>query len=120
MNLLREELSYKTGRVYRGTHDAEGVSVTQFTGRLAEEGRVLSSQAKFSFPYPSEITPDHLPIVMPHVMFCYGAYVARVEVDPHLGTVEVTEIVAIHDVGRAINPVGVQGQIKGAVVMGVG
>jgi len=53
-------------------------------------------------------------------MFGYGVHVARVEVDPDFGTVDVKEIVAIHDIGRAINPVGVEGQIEGGVAMGIG
>jgi CO/xanthine dehydrogenase Mo-binding subunit len=57
---------------------------------------------------------------MPHVMFTYAAQVARVEVDPELGTVEVTDVVAVHDVGKAINRAGVEGQIEGGVVMGIG
>ena len=46
-----------------------------------------------------------------------GGFVTRYG---HLGTIDVKEIVAIHDVGRAINPVGVEGQIEGGVAMGVG
>jgi CO/xanthine dehydrogenase Mo-binding subunit len=53
-------------------------------------------------------------------MFGYGVHVAWVEVDPDFGTVDVKEIVAIHDIGRAINPVGVEGQIEGGVAMGIG
>jgi CO/xanthine dehydrogenase Mo-binding subunit len=57
---------------------------------------------------------------MPHVMFCYGAQVVRVEVDAELGTVAVRDVVAIHDVGQVINRDGVEGQIEGGVVMGIG
>jgi CO/xanthine dehydrogenase Mo-binding subunit len=120
LSLPREELSYRGGRVYRGSDDAEGISVAEFTSRAAEEGRVMSGEATFSFPYPPEITPANLPPGLPHVLFCYSTHVARVEVDSDLGTVDVKEIVAIHDVGRAINPVGVEGQIEGGVAMGVG
>jgi CO/xanthine dehydrogenase Mo-binding subunit len=120
LSLPCEELSYRGGRVYRGSDDAEGISVAEFTSRAAEEGRVMSGEATFSFPYPPEITPANLPPGLPHVLFCYSAHVARVEVDSDLGTIDVKEIVAIHDVGRAINPVGVEGQIEGGVAMGVG
>jgi CO/xanthine dehydrogenase Mo-binding subunit len=120
LSLPCEELSYRGGRVYRGSDDAEGISVAEFTSRAAEEGRVMSGEATFSFPYPPEITPEDLPPGLPHVLFCYSAHVARVEVDSDLGTIDVKEIVAIHDVGRAINPVGVEGQIVGGVAMGVG
>jgi len=120
LNLPRVGLSYRGGRVYRGADDRAGITAAEFTSRAAEEGRTLSGEATFSFPYPPEITPANLPPGLPHVVFCYSAHVARVEVDPDLGSVEIKEIVAIHDVGRAINPVGVEGQIEGAVAMGVG
>jgi CO/xanthine dehydrogenase Mo-binding subunit len=43
-----------------------------------------------------------------------------VEVDILLGTVKVIEIVAAHDVGRAINPTLVEGQIHGGIAQGLG
>jgi CO/xanthine dehydrogenase Mo-binding subunit len=46
--------------------------------------------------------------------------VAEVEVDTVTGEVQVLGIWAAHDVGRAINPRGVEGQIEGGVVQGLG
>ena len=43
-----------------------------------------------------------------------------VEVDLELGTTKVLEIVAAHDVGRAINPIQVEGQIEGGIAQGLG
>jgi CO/xanthine dehydrogenase Mo-binding subunit len=45
---------------------------------------------------------------------------ATVEVDRELGTVKVLRIVAAHDVGRAINPTLVEGQIEGGIAQGIG
>ena len=50
----------------------------------------------------------------------YGAVFAEVEVDTETGEVAVLKYVSAHDVGRAINPAIVQGQIIGGVVMGIG
>jgi xanthine dehydrogenase molybdenum-binding subunit len=50
----------------------------------------------------------------------FGAQFAEVEVDLETGQVEVLRIVAAHDVGKAINPTLVEGQIDGGVVMGLG
>lgn len=116
----REKLTYVAGRVHIGSEDVDGIPVAEFSSRAAEDSRVLTGEGKYSFPYPAEITPQNLPFGMPHVMFGFGAHVARVEVDPDFGTVVVKEIVAIHDVGKAINPKGVEGQIEGGVTMGVG
>lgn len=115
-------LAYRQGRVYWGVDDERGIAAAEFIHRAAEEDRVLCGEATFRFLYPPEIAPQNAPAGLPQVLVCfaYGAHVARVEVDPDLGTVEVTDIVAIHDVGRAINPLAVEGQIEGAVSMGIG
>jgi CO/xanthine dehydrogenase Mo-binding subunit len=52
--------------------------------------------------------------------FTYGCHAVDLEVDPETGHVEVLRYVAAHDVGRAINPQSVEGQIEGGVVMGLG
>ncbi|MHB1654191.1 MAG: xanthine dehydrogenase family protein molybdopterin-binding subunit [Desulfitobacteriaceae bacterium] len=56
----------------------------------------------------------------PYWPYAFGAQVAEVEVDTETGVVQVLSIVAAHDVGRAINPVQVEGQIAGAISQGVG
>jgi len=50
----------------------------------------------------------------------FGAQAAEVEVDTETGQVRVLKIIAAHDVGRAINPMYVEGQIEGGAQMGVG
>jgi putative selenate reductase molybdopterin-binding subunit len=54
------------------------------------------------------------------VNYIFGCHVAEVEVDPNTGRVKVLKVVAAHDLGRAINPMGVEGQIEGSVAMGLG
>jgi xanthine dehydrogenase molybdenum-binding subunit len=50
----------------------------------------------------------------------FGAQAAEVEVDIETGKVRVLKIVAAHDVGKAINPMAVEGQIEGGVAMALG
>lgn len=50
----------------------------------------------------------------------FGAQAVEVEVDVETGQARVLRVVAAHDVGRAINPMYVEGQIEGGVQMGVG
>ena len=50
----------------------------------------------------------------------FACQIAEVEVDPETGQVEVTDFVAAHDVGRAINPLATEGQIQGGVAQGLG
>jgi len=58
--------------------------------------------------------------VGPSPSYSYSACVAQVRVDPETGFVRVQKIWIAHDVGRAINPRLVQGQIHGSVYMGLG
>ena len=55
-----------------------------------------------------------------HFAFGFATQAALVEVDERSGAVEVLKVVAAHDVGRAINPRAVVGQVEGGVVMGMG
>ncbi|MEA4871140.1 MAG: molybdopterin cofactor-binding domain-containing protein [Christensenella sp.] len=50
----------------------------------------------------------------------YGAHIAKVRVDTETGEVRVLSYAAVHDVGKAINPLSVTGQIEGALHMGFG
>ncbi len=56
----------------------------------------------------------------PYAQFGYGAHLVEVEVDTGIGTVKVRNVVAAHDVGRAINPVLIEGQVEGGVAQGIG
>ncbi|MEM6487943.1 MAG: molybdopterin-dependent oxidoreductase [Pseudomonadota bacterium] len=56
----------------------------------------------------------------PYAQFGYAAHLAVVEVDRALGTTRVVKLVAAHDVGRAINPLLVEGQVHGGVAQGLG
>jgi len=56
----------------------------------------------------------------PYATYAFAAQMAVVEVDTALGTVKVTRMVAAHDVGRAINPTQVEGQIQGGIAQGLG
>ena len=56
----------------------------------------------------------------PWQAYVFGAQVAEVEVDTITGEVQVLGIWAAHDVGRAVNPQGVEGQIEGGIVQALG
>ena len=52
--------------------------------------------------------------------FPNGCHICEVEVDPETGTVDIVRYSAVDDVGRAINPLIVDGQTHGGIVQGVG
>ena len=56
----------------------------------------------------------------PHVTFAFGAARAVVEVDTELGLVRVVQLAVAQDVGRALNPQSVLGQIEGGSAQGLG
>ena len=55
-----------------------------------------------------------------HVAFAFVAHRAVVDVDPELGIVKVVQIATAQDVGRALNPLSVIGQIEGGIAQGLG
>ena len=56
----------------------------------------------------------------PYAVFGSGAHIAEIEVDVELGRVKVLRLLCAHDVGRAINPTLVEGQIEGGAAQGLG
>jgi CO/xanthine dehydrogenase Mo-binding subunit len=50
----------------------------------------------------------------------FGCQVAQIAVDPGTGVVRVERIVAVHDVGRIVNPLGASSQLEGGVIQGIG
>lgn len=56
----------------------------------------------------------------PYATYAFATHLAEVEVDIETGKVKVNRVIASHDVGKAINPKNVIGQIMGGVTMGVG
>jgi len=89
-------------------------------GRLSSqgpEGDVLFGDGRFD-PPTTPLDADGQGV--PYATYGFAAQTADVEVDIELGTVKVRRIVAAHDVGRAINPQQVEGQIHGGIAQGLG
>ncbi|WP_171173483.1 molybdopterin cofactor-binding domain-containing protein [Ruegeria sp. HKCCD8929] len=57
---------------------------------------------------------------IPYAQFGYAAHLAVIEVDTRMGTVTPLRFTAAHDVGRAINPLLVEGQVEGGIAQGLG
>ncbi|HET9306660.1 MAG TPA: molybdopterin cofactor-binding domain-containing protein [Candidatus Sulfotelmatobacter sp.] len=84
---------------------------------LDAHGYVITCEATFDPP----ITPlDENGQGKPYAVYGFGAHMAEIEVDVELGTVRVLKVTAAHDVGRAINPTLIEGQIEGGVAQGLG
>ena len=80
-------------------------------------GYLLTAEATFD---PPTSPLDENGQGVPYAVFGFGAHMAEVAVDTDLGTVKVLKITAAHDVGRAINPTLIEGQIEGGAAQGLG
>jgi len=85
--------------------------------RLDERGYVLSAEATYD---PPTKTLDENGQGIPYAVYGFGAHLAEVEVDLELGTLKVLKLTAAHDMGRAINPTLIEGQIEGGAAQGLG
>jgi selenium-dependent xanthine dehydrogenase len=110
-----DTLFFQEERISRpdGRSISLGKAITLARG---EEGRSLDASYVYTPPrtVPLEEEGDK------HFAYGYAAQAAQVEVDITIGKVKVLKVIAAHDVGRAINPMAVAGQLEGGVMMGLG
>jgi carbon-monoxide dehydrogenase large subunit len=88
---------------------------------LTEIARSLGGAAGFALP--GGLSPGlaaDVDFLTSGLTYTNGTHLAEVEVDPDLGSVKILRYVVVHDCGRMINPMMVEGQIKGGVVHGIG
>jgi CO/xanthine dehydrogenase Mo-binding subunit/aerobic-type carbon monoxide dehydrogenase small subunit (CoxS/CutS family) len=82
-----------------------------------ERGLVFNGYGRFDPP----TTPlDAKGQGSPYATYGFAAQIAKVQVDLQTGVTRILNVVATHDVGRAINPQQVEGQIQGGIVQGLG
>jgi len=100
MKAKPEDLEVVDGVVRLKKKPEVGKTIREIVGEVAIVGRA------------SYMPPSNAPI--------FGAMCVEVEVDPETGGIRVLNVAYAADVGRAINPVIVEGQIEGGAVMGLG
>ena len=96
---------------------ADGVPQLPLADLLA--GEVVEETREYHHRQTSALDPDSGQ-GEPHVAFGFAAHRAVVDVDTELGLVKVVEIATAQDVGKAINPQAVEGQIEGGIAQGLG
>ena len=72
------------------------------------------------YRHPPTEEPDEFGQGNPHAGFVVAAHRAVVDVDPELGLVRVVQIDTAQDVGKALNPQAIVGQLEGGIAQGVG
>jgi xanthine dehydrogenase molybdenum-binding subunit len=104
---------------FEGGHlRANGSTVTigDVVGWMREQGQ----EAKVRYVYDAPKTQPLGTGGDMHFAFSYATQAALVEVDLETGAVKVLKVIAANDVGRAINPKTLEGQVEGGIVMGMG
>ncbi len=95
--------------------------VPELRKSLGEIARVLGGVPGFALPKgltPGLSAASDFPA--PALTYCNGSHACEAEVDPETGQVRLTRYVVVHDCGRVINPMMVEGQVLGAVAHGIG
>ena len=108
MGLHEGDLEAKDGRVYEVENPGNGLSFGEILHHpdiYLRGDNVIVTKATYSVP---QFVPP------------YGSQFAEVEVDTETGEVRVIKMVASSDVGRAIHPKSVEGQLEGGIHMGIG
>ena len=106
-----------TGGVLSVRDGGECHQIDLATLPAGSDGAVLEGVGTFD---PPTVPLDENGQGSPYATYGFAAQVAVVEVDMELGTTKVQKIIAAHDVGRAINPIQVEGQVEGGIAQGLG
>ena len=88
---------------------------------LGEIARALAGQPGYALPGGMEPGMETFGTFTPEtVTYCNGCHVAEVEVDVEIGAVGILRYTVVHDCGRMINPMIVDGQVIGGAIHGIG
>ena len=99
------DVEFDEGKFTRASNPEQEFTFKALAGRLMETGGPVVGKA--------EVTP-------PGVGAGFGHHIVDVEVDPETGKTDVVRYTAFQDVGKAIHPSYVEGQIQGGAVQGIG
>jgi len=110
-----KDLYYEAGEIKCKLEPSVSISTKEVAKRC---GRILKGEGHFD-PETTRLDPK-TGQGSPFAAYAFATHLAEVEVDIETGKVKVNRVVASHDVGKAIHPKNVIGQIMGGVAMGTG
>ena len=105
-------------RFENGIVHANGHSMTY--AEIAKEMKAMGQQPRALYQYEAPRTQPLGTGGDMHFAFSFGVQAAEVEVNKLTGEVRVLKVISANDVGMAVNPLGLQGQVEGGVMMGLG
>ena len=118
LDVPRTRIVFGGRRVFDARGPGQGVTF--------QEAVILAEAAFGTLGTTGSYTPPRSPArykgggVGPSPTYSYTACVVEVDVDPVTGWIHVPKVWIAHDIGRALNPVLVRGQVEGSVYMGLG
>jgi CO/xanthine dehydrogenase Mo-binding subunit len=112
------EIESSNGRYYRRSDAQRFVPFFDLVAHAYARGISLKESSTFTAP-KSDYDPETSQGTV-YLQYTYGAITAEVEVDTETGRVQVLRMVTAYDVGKAVNPISVEGQIEGGTVQGLG
>jgi CO/xanthine dehydrogenase Mo-binding subunit len=118
----RQTLEIAAGELEASVHDLEIVDGKVLVRGVPDKGITLTQIGRKGNLYMSKVPPV---LGTAHPAFsqqapAFAAQIARIEVDPDTGELTLHEFVVVQDAGRAINPLGVEGQMQGGAVQSLG
>jgi len=108
-----EQIRFENGIVH-----ANGYSMTY--AEVAKEMKAAGQQPRALYEYEAPKTQPLGTGGDMHFAFSFGVQAAEVEINKLTGEVRVLRVISANDVGMAVNPLGLQGQVEGGVMMGLG
>lgn len=113
---LNAELDH--GQVLANDGSDRSLEVVEIVHHIQKKGKRAKGEGRFD-PDFTQLDPQ-TGQGQPYSAYAFAAQCAKVKVDAASGMTQVLEVAAAHDVGRAVNPRAVIGQICGGVTMGLG
>lgn len=120
LETVPEDLDLVNGRITSRQGPAErSVTVAEMARRAWHANKPLRATGPVEMWHPEE-SRCRFNYPLAHSIFLYATHIAQVLVDTTTGQVQVEKVWAAHDVGKAVNRLGIEGQIDGGIVQGVG
>jgi len=119
LSVKEEDLVVDQGKVVSRNDPTKYVALVPLINRMSADGEELFVEAQFNAPF-TDVPESEIIEGRTHPDFTFGAYAVEVTVDEETGKVDLKRIVAAFDVGKALNPILVEGQIEGGAVQGMG
>ncbi|MFH1059694.1 MAG: xanthine dehydrogenase family protein molybdopterin-binding subunit [Pseudomonadota bacterium] len=113
-----DRIEFVNGQVFDRDHPERAISFREVTTKCWATGRRMIGQGWWAPPMAT-MDPE-TGQGNPYHVYSYSTHMVQLVVDVETGEVEIEDYVAAFDVGRAINPRAVEGQIEGGVAMGIG